>query len=681
LSLIDSQSINANAKTFETMARGEAQFMFSLSDGFLPDNVKIFSRKAKKSLDEEAFVKAAFNKNTNDTASLKQYNSFKKVLDYVADRNNKLGGVSYRDDYGLPYKYNWEKIQKNMGGFKTFVMDAVNWDDAIDAYGKSIPAGKRADVLENVIKNIGSELNIDGVTPGLARLQRKLPLKDAESYLHFTNTYGDSMLSSVAGYIHRSSEILAKMEVFGPDINSGINHIKKILKKDTPLDTSKTAKKLQKKTRDFENLTKEINKGDYIRPTKAGLLIGQSRSFLNAAVMGKSLITNIPLDNAKALHYAGIHKTNFAKSAGGYFKLMSQLPAEEFKGVLKQLGYLSDNVARSLQGYQRNLGYFSDSKLYGNMTNRVYQATGLPVHTNYLRASYGAEINQSITRRIGKDFKSADASFDGRLSKFGFTEADWKIIQKADMTEIREGKFILPEDLSKVEGGQDVARKLATYSEATLQDVVAESSLKARDLFSGGKEGTAPGEVARTLASFKNTPLTIMFSTMQNFNRKGGMFDMKAYPFILQGAIYATFAGWLSKQAKEMLRTGEPFRIDDTELWAQSLMEYNDFSVITEAIYRSSSYGNGLFDNPTFDFAENLIKVGSSGVKSVVDKDAKFDKIGLVNLANSANPANNHFLTGAMYGKYFVEPLKAMIDPKKADKNKRSREKKLKKRK
>lgn len=685
LSLLDSQSSNATFNNFETRKRGYEQTLFSMIDGFLSDQGTVFTRKAKDPVFLQDIVRAAFNPNTNNTAALKQYNALKKMIEFVGDKRHQFGDLKVKEDYKLPYHFNSDKIKNNMTAFKDFMRNKIDWDNSVDAFGRSYNPDNLDTVIDNISKNITFVGDYDSGIGGASRSTRKLEFKDADAFIEFQDKFGDNFLTSMARYVHESSDGIAKMETFGSNPIGGINYINGILKEQTDVSGKilSTSEKF-KKSRDEHNIrvfnnmaNNSVTTGKFLKPEPLGIFIGQARSFLNATVMGSSLLTNIPLDLGKAMQYTGIHKTNGARVSYNYLKMMSGLAPEEYKSVLKRLGFLSDNIARSFVGYQRNLGYMANSKMFGNLTNMVYQANFMPTHSNYLRAIYGAEVNMSIVSKLGGSFKEADEFFQGRLSKFGFNETDWNIYKKAPRLENQGMEFIAPNDLIKMgQEGQNANIKLASYIESSLQEVVAESSLRARTALSFGRKGSVAGEISQTLSSFKNTPLTIMFSSMSNIQKKGYAFG-EIGSFVAMGAIYTTMGGWIAKQTKEMVKGREPFRVDDMDLWKQSFAEYNDFSIITEALFRGSSYGNSITSNPTYDFVDNSIKTGMS----LFDDKEGWDTQRAIEMGKTLAPGANLFYTRQLTQKYMFDKFKNILDPEKFSKNQRRRARREKKRK
>ena len=203
--------------------------------------------------------------------------------------------------------------------------------------------------------------------------------------------------------------------------------------------------------------------------------------------------------------------------------------------------------------------------------------------TDSLRQGFTLTMNAGVMRMAKKAWTDLDAFDRERLTRAGFTDQDWVVLNKVAPTIERGREFITPDAIRAANGGDDMATRVNAFihNESEYAVVNPDLATKAAQTWGGMQAGTWGGEIARTAMQMKSFPIAIMSRHLRRMSE--GDLGTGAGPVMASRLGYgATFIGLsvllgaIVTQEKQVISGKDP--IDMTgehagKFWFRALMQ------------------------------------------------------------------------------------------------------------
>jgi hypothetical protein len=248
------------------------------------------------------------------------------------------------------------------------------------------------------------------------------------------------------------------------------------------------------------------------------------------------------------------------------------------------------------------------------------------------------------------------------FDRYGIDEAGWDALRATPLADAGDGSlWIHPDNISNRTLADRVMEM--TYSETDLAVVTA--GLKARAALAGvGRRGTWQGEVARALFQFKAFPISTLYLHGARMLALDSGFSKAKYGAAFLAA--ATGAGWLSLEAKALLKGEDPRPLTMRTLVA-SMQQGGGLGIYGDFLFSTSARsGQGLSSTllgpsaSTVDAVSGLIfgapLLQSEGEK--VDYDTQ-----LIRLLRSETPGSSLWYARLAFDRLILDQWQAMADP------------------
>lgn len=574
----------------------------------------------------------------------------KENLDRVIDRQNKSGAwIRKLPGYIARTSHDQDRIAR--AGFDEwykFITEEADLD--IELTLKNVEKGKEKQFFKSVwsalangkhFKHGNTQLDLNQAFKASSSLAKKLSqerllhFKSAEGWLDYNDRFGTRNLrEAVDAQMEFAAEGIGLMEQLGPNPEAMFARLKEDALKGLrdEIDAgSKTAAaqfdKIEGRTAFSDELSHAMAQVDGTTRHVGGSLtfakVGTwSRFSQTLAKLGGSTISafsDIPLIMSE-LKFQGI---NILDSYN--VEILRLLKGKSFKEQ-KEVASLLLAGTEGLLGAMRSR--FSPDGPAGAMAKAQHLFFRLNLQTpwnDFWKNAATSIMSANIANKSALSWANLDPDLKRTLVKFDIEAKDWDVIRQLNH-KTKEGMNLsipekindfTPEQLSSILGEELTEAKARAYKQS-LKDKMdayyyerAETAIptpgdaETAMMLRGTQKGTIEGELARWFGQFKSFPLTVISKVygretigrvpggVENVGARGfieGLKDGKgATAGIVQLMIGTTIAGYLSMQAKEILKGRQPRPITDAKSAAK---------VMTAAFVQGGGagiYGDFLF--------------------------------------------------------------------------------------
>lgn len=655
LSLIDRNVAGRTSRNIETIADENRRVAFSLLNNDIKGEVSVAKSRMKDETFADDILRAIYNPGDKDTKASKIATSVNKSMEFLGNRLKELTG--YKLDNFFPHYHNAAKYKKNKDLYFSEMRNMVDWERTKDGFGDTVGESNE-DGIEKFIKtsyenvtSVGNKevmYDKDFVQSNFGG--RKIVFKDADSHLRFNKLFGEDTMPSLFQYIEKTSNKLATVEVLGPNPLHGFRDIK------NNLGGAVSQDKMVK----FQHLYDQVaTGGDVLDITPKGVVVNNIKGAISSNMTLGSGPKNFILDGMNAMKFSGVHNTSSFKFATSYVNNILNLNKGN-KQALMDLGYGFDSIAKVFSGKTRKIGSMTQNNMFRKYTNWNYFISGQLKQFTELEATVGALNNSKISGLIdNKTFKQADAEHKGRLTEYGFTEEDWTKLKEIPGID-RGDKAGTYKDFTRIisEGGEnaDAARKALSLIEFRVSQAAVQPGVSTRATLGLDAKNVA-GQLQSTMFSFVSIPLEILSKTTKGIF-SGDLGIQEAGGYLTRMLFLSAFYGYLAEQTSSFIKNGQVYGPEHTpKLLAESLVSYNDFGLVSDAIYNSYQYGRSPLQSPLLGTAGKVIRGDVMGV------------------AKDVVPLVNHPATKFASQRFVFDNITRMTNPKRYKRQQKSLEK------
>ena len=462
--------------------------------------------------------------------------------------------------------------------------------------------------------------------------ERALHFKDAESWKAYNDEFGTgSVLEAVAGGIESAARNAALMRVWGPNPRAAFDaDLRQLLEKAGEAGDSKEVERLRHWTTQafFRQVEGTANADGNPHSARFHANI---RAWLSMAKLGAVVMSAFPDIGirASALRHNGI---NYLEGLGnGLSSLVANRSNYEREAILDLVGAGSQHLIGEAQSR-----FSADSGLSGRMSRlmRIFFKLNLQSFwDNAQRGGYGAVLSKNLARMQVNAFEALDPSLQRNLRRYGIGPEEWKVLQRVDSRNINDESFLTADRLDDLgdehferyiaskmqaftdakprsaevlaahraklikDAKRDIKTSLNSYYADQVNESVTRPNARVRALVTlGTHAGTPVGEAVRYLGQFKSFGVGFQAIHMAREFQRNGRLDKTGLATLILGT---TALGYLSLQAKEMLKGRNPRKIEDAgdaaKLFAASMAQGGGAGIYGDFLFgEANRFGGGL---------------------------------------------------------------------------------------
>jgi hypothetical protein len=598
-------------------------------------------------------IKVAFGEATENKMAKELYDSWAKSIEYARTRFNRAGGsIPKMEGWGLPQMHDplevrkatydvWRSdigplldTNKMLNPLTKLPFTAAQLEDALKASYEAIISDGWSKVKENETKHSSALYN-------KGKNHRFLVFKDADSWMAYQDKYGNSHpFITMMNYVDNMARDIAMIEVLGPNPNATIRNIKALVRRDA-------------EQKDLNNPKGKPVTNKAIKDLKAfdaqyGIVNGSSNAPIDGTLARafagtRSLLTSVQLGAAtlSALTDVAYQRTTAAFNGMGEGKLLKQIvkqmnpfDVEERGRLAIRSGLIAENWINLASGQARYVGDLTAPEIAQKMSDTIMRVSLLSPWTQAGKWAFGMEFMGTFADNVGKSFKELDPPLQNALKRSGL-DVSWDVIRKAEVYEFEGAKVLRPEEIAEIadlpkEQADLLATKFLELINAETNFAVPSSSVRGRASLVGETQaGTFIGEVARSIALYKNFPVTLMNThIMRTLSQQ----DLKAKSSYAAGLLISTtLMGGLALQMKEMAKGRDPRPMTDNKFWGSALLQGGGLGIYGDFIFSDlNRFGNSFSQTligPVGEFIGDTLKLTAGNVQELLSgKDTNFTK-------------------------------------------------------
>lgn len=572
------------------------------------------------------------------------------TIESMRQRFNDAGGDVGKLDYGyLPQPHDSARIRE--AGRKKLDMAPPTRDEAqarwvqdtlplLDRKQYLQPDGRLMNDAEviDLLRNAWETLATDGMnkqTPGQFKgpgakansgsESRVLHFKDGEAYLEYNAQYGmGSMYDAMIGHIGGMARNIGLVERMGPNPNQQFK---------LQLDLAeRTDGKVERVFGNKPQAYWDIISGNTGAPDSARLAeVGQHiRNIQTFGKLAGAVISSIT-DLSTMMVTTGYNKLSYwellknTMTAGGK-------DAKEFANAH---GMIAESMISDLNRWQ---GENIANNWSGRLANSTMKLSLMNAWTDTVRRGFSMTMMSGMGKLAKKSWADLTEWDRSHLGRKGITEADWAVINQAELTDYRGMQMLTPEAIAASghpEAAQVTAKVLGFITDESEYAVMnPDIATRAIQTWGGQQAGTGVGELARATMQFKSFPIAMISRHWRRIlESKAGvdgapaMANKAAYTAAL--AITGTALGAIAFQTKQVTQGKDPVDMTTSKFWSRAFAQGGGAGFLGDIVLGDTTQDRSPLDSlgrltlgPTFGSAADVWELTKGNIdESMAGKD------------------------------------------------------------
>jgi hypothetical protein len=506
------------------------------------------------------------------------------TVEALRQRFNAAGGDVGRLEYGwVPQPHDTAKIRK--AGRDGWVLSTMQWLDRsryVREDGTRMDDNEVIDFLHHAYDTLSTE-GVNKKEPGAftgsgARANRgsdsrQLHFADGDAWLQYDAAFGrGTLFDAMMGHIGGITRDTTLIERYGPNANATARLQFDLAAKADGTTPGRLVGKFSINPETYWDMLT----GKTGAPKDEGLArtFETVRNLQTAAKLGAAVVSSVT-DLGTLAITAGYNRLS-------YWRLLGDIGSQASKQTREFMathGMIAESLASSLNRWS---GDHLGSGWSGKVANSVMKLSLLNAWTDGLRQGFTLSMNAKLAELAGKDWGALTEFDRSRLTRAGFTDADWAVLKGVAPTQFKGRTLLTPQAIKQagVEGADQLAAKVFGFIHDESEYAVVNPDMATRAIVThGGQQaGTWGGEIARTVMQFKSFPIAMF--TRHWARMLEGNHDAKGAPLVASRTGYAmalmatlTGLGAVATQEKQILQGKDPIDMHKGRFWAKAVAQ------------------------------------------------------------------------------------------------------------
>lgn len=454
---------------------------------------------------------------------------------------------------------------------------------------------------------------------------RVLHFKDGEAYLQYNAQYGmGSMYDAMIGHIGGMARNIGLVERMGPNPNQQFR---------LQLDLAERAD--GKIGRVFGNkpqaywdiISGNTGAADSARVAAVGQHIRNIQTFGKLAGAVISSITDL----STMMVTTGYNKLSYWE----LLKNTATAGGKDAKEFANAHGMIAESMISDLNRWQ---GENIANNWSGRLANSTMKLSLMNAWTDTVRRGFSMTMMSGMGKLSQKNWADLSEFDRAHLGRKGITEADWQVINKADLTEYRGMQMLTPEAIAASghpEAAQVTAKVLGFITDESEYAVMnPDVATRAIQTWGGQQAGTGVGELARATMQFKSFPIAMisrhwrrMLDSQASMEGAPAMANKAAYTAALM--VTGTALGAIAFQTKQMIQGKDPVDMTTGKFWSRAMAQGGGLGFLGDIVLGDTTQDRSPLDSfgrltlgPTFGSAADVWELTKGNIdESMAGKD------------------------------------------------------------
>lgn len=599
-----------------------------------------------------------------------------KVIENMRTRFNAAGGDVGKLEYGyLPQPHDAVRVASaGADGWATKTMPLLDRSQYLREDGTRMSDGEVLDFLKAAWETISSD-GLNKQAPGQfkgpgARANsgsesRQIHFKDGDAYLSYNAEFGaGSMYDAMIGHIGAMARNIGMVERYGPNPNQQFN-LQRDLAQRADGDKRVFANRPQAY---WDILTGNANAPQSARLAEVGQGIRNIQTFGKLAGAVLSSVTDL----GTSVVTAGYNKLS-------YWDLLANTAkagTKEAKAFMNTHGMIAESMLSDLNRW-------SGDHLQNGWTSRLANSTMklslMNAWTDTVRRGFSMTMMQGLGKMSGKKWGDLTEWDRSHLGRKGITEADWKVVNQAQLTDFNGTAMLTPEAIAASGDARanEVTAKILGFitDESEYAVINPDMATKAVQTWGGLQTGTGAGELARLTMQFKSFPIAMisrhwrrMLEGDRGLDGAPALANKLAYTAALM--LTTTALGAIAFQAKQVVQGKDPVDMTTAKFWSRAFAQGGGLGFMGDIILGDTTQDRSPLDSlgrlllgPTFGSAADAWELTKGNVdEAMAGKDTHAGAEGL-RFGQSHLPYINLWYAKAALNHAFLHAVQENLSP------------------
>lgn len=554
------------------------------------------------------------------------------TIESMRQRFNAAGGDIGKLDYGyLPQPHDSARVrQAGADAWIRKTMPLLDRTRYLDVNGRLLNDAEMGVMLraawdtlatDGLSKTDPGQFKGVGARANRGSEHRVLHFKDGESYLTYNAEYGlgglyDAMIAHIGGMARN----IGLVERMGPNPNQQFR-----LQQDLAVRADGGPQHV------FGNRPQaywDILSGTTGAPESARLAaVGQHiRNIQTFGKLAGAVISSIT-DVATIITTTGYNKLPY----WDLLKNTATAGGKQAKEWANLHGMIAESMIHDLNRWQ---GENIANNWSGRLANSTMKLSLMNFWTDTMRRGFSLTMQAGLGKLAGKEWGKLTEWDRSHLMRKGITEADWQVVNRADLSEYRGQKMLTPEAIAASGDPRtnEVIAKIMGFITDESEYAVINPDLATRAVQTwGGKQaGTGVGELARLTMQFKSFPISMIsrhwrriLDAKPGLDGSPALANKAAYTAAL--LVSTTALGAVAFQTKQVVQGKDPVDMTTPKFWTRAAAQGGGAGFLGDMILgdttqdRSSldTFGR-LFMGPTYGSAADFWDLTKGNVDEMI---------------------------------------------------------------
>lgn len=403
---------------------------------------------------------------------------------------------------------------------------------------------------------------------------RQIHFKDGAAYQAYLSAWGrGSMYDAMVGHIGGLSKDIALVERYGPNPSAQMQLQFDLAARDAGTSVAELPRDM---LGNRPQAYWDIISGTTGAPVSARLAqVGQdARNIQVFGKLGSAVISSVT-DLGTIAISTGYNKLSYwdlFKNIGGQAKKAN-------RDFLTQHGIIAETMIGDIN---RWAGENIRNNWSGRLANSTMKLSLMNAWTDSLRRGFSMTMMQGLAKLKDTPWDKLTEWDRTHLARKGIDEADWGVINQAQLTQHNGRDFLTPEAIAASgdpRAEQVISKVLGFITDESEYAVVnPDLTTRAASTWGGQQAGTGTGELARLTMQFKSFPIAMltrhwrrMLEGTKGLEGAPLMANPAAYGFAL--AVTSLGLGAMAFQAKQMINGKDPVDMGTAKFWSRAFAQ------------------------------------------------------------------------------------------------------------
>jgi hypothetical protein len=542
---------------------------------------------------------------TQNTLAQQGARAWLDTIEGMRTRFNDAGGDVGKLDYGyLPQPHDSARIrQAGADAWAAKTLGLLDRKQYLNADGSRMNDAQVLDLLRSAHETLATD-GMNKQTPGQFKgpgakanagsESRVLHFKDGQAYLDYNAAYGmGGMYDAMIGHIGGMARNIGLVERMGPNPNQ---QFRLQLDLAARADGGKLQRSFGNKPQAYwDIISGNSGASDSARLAQVGQHIRNIQTFGKLAGAVISSITDL----STMMVTTGYNKLSYWE----LLKNTATAGGKEAKDFANAHGMIADSMISDLNRWQ---GENIANNWSGRMANSTMKLSLMNAWTDTMRRGFSMTMMAGMGKLSKTEWGKLTEFDRAHLGRKGITEADWQVVNAADLTEYRGQAMLTPEAIAASghpDANQVTAKILGFITDESEYAVMnPDIATRAIQTWGGQQAGTGVGELARATMQFKSFPIAMIsrhwrriLDNKQSLDGAPVLANKAAYTAAL--AVTTAALGGVVFQLKQIKDGKDPVDMTTAKFWVRAIAQGGGAGFMGDIILGDTTQDRGQLDS------------------------------------------------------------------------------------